>query len=322
MHCRSGFVDWRWHQAWSAGEVDGCQGVTIRVGWRRRSSAGCASSLNYITQESNHRTDADLGAETNAHLWPNHANDEDAESDDESRDVRNFHLGKLSARLGRLSLAAEDVDAHSDASSSVSALSRVSSSTSLTGSRSESGDPVWAIEVADSFQRALVEGHSVDDAAVELKTMRMAFNVETSEVRQIVLRTLARHVDTPETIRPLLLRWKAIVLGLRDDDDEVEEGAEDILTLQKTVAAMADVEMATRLFAKWLRELYQEDVVSPEAVLAWSDDERAIEGAATKSLRVVAQGLVDLCVHLFALKTLADWARRCAESDDDEEESE
>lgn len=49
-------------------------------------------------------------------------------------------------------------------------------------------------EVIQSLERAFAEGHSIDNAAVELKTLRMASNVSISRVREAVVGAIVEQI--------------------------------------------------------------------------------------------------------------------------------
>lgn len=49
-------------------------------------------------------------------------------------------------------------------------------------------------EVTQSLERAFTEGHSIDNAAVELKTLRMASNVSLSRVREAVISAIVERI--------------------------------------------------------------------------------------------------------------------------------
>jgi translation initiation factor eIF-2B subunit epsilon len=52
----------------------------------------------------------------------------------------------------------------------------------------------FCTEVRLSLQRAFSEGHAVEDAAVELKTLRMASNVPLRLVREAVIAVIVEHI--------------------------------------------------------------------------------------------------------------------------------
>jgi len=53
-------------------------------------------------------------------------------------------------------------------------------------------------EVEQSLERAFAEGHSVDNAAVELKTLRMASNVPLKRVREAVVAAIVEKIPVVE----------------------------------------------------------------------------------------------------------------------------
>lgn len=101
--------------------------------------------------------------------------------------------------------------------------SRASSATSLSSLNAPLGldnaaDAEFLLEVRASLDRAFAEGHSVDNAAVELKTLRMASNVELGRVREAVIRQIVEAVRIVEDaagqrteIARVVGRWGALI---------------------------------------------------------------------------------------------------------------
>jgi translation initiation factor eIF-2B subunit epsilon len=56
------------------------------------------------------------------------------------------------------------------------------------------GQSEFETEVTQSLERAFAEGHSVDNAAVELKTLRMASNVPLTHVRRAVVAAIVEKI--------------------------------------------------------------------------------------------------------------------------------
>lgn len=80
----------------------------------------------------------------------------------------------------------DDYDTHTDAGS-VSGRSDLSLSHPILSEGGLMADKEFRSEVAQSLERAFAEGHSVDNAAVELKTLRMASNVPLVRVKEAVI---------------------------------------------------------------------------------------------------------------------------------------
>ena len=73
-------------------------------------------------------------------------------------------------------------------------------------------------EVTQSLERAFAEGHSVDNAAVELKTLRMASNVPLSRVREAVVAAIVEQIKVVEGAIPqrkeiarIVGRWGSLI---------------------------------------------------------------------------------------------------------------
>ena len=156
---------------------------------------------------------ADLGTESNAFVWPPRTSDpEDVETDE----IENFNNQRL-MRLGddapdlyvsdveSISTSGASSPSESDAEDNVdeslsSASSAASISTPVTSSKGISKEELeFKVEVTQSLERAFEEGHSVDNAAVELKTLRMASNVPLTRVREAIIAAL---VDRIRVVSP------------------------------------------------------------------------------------------------------------------------
>ena len=59
-------------------------------------------------------------------------------------------------------------------------------------------DAEFRTEVTQSLERAFAEGHSVDNAAVELKTLRMASNVPLIRVKEAVVAAIVEQIPMVE----------------------------------------------------------------------------------------------------------------------------
>lgn len=71
----------------------------------------------------------------------------------------------------------------------------------------------FRIEVTQSLERAFAEEHSVDNAAVELKTLRMASNVPLSKVREAVVAAIVDQIKIVDTSAVAQRKEIANVIG-------------------------------------------------------------------------------------------------------------
>jgi translation initiation factor eIF-2B subunit epsilon len=129
-------------------------------------------------------------------------------------------------------------------------LSRTSSATSLSaappvslGPLASSGDEEFASEVRLSLERAFDEGHSVDNASVELKTLRMASNVPIARVREAVVGSIVDRIKIVEgnpaqqrkEIGVMVDRWGELITKI-GGADAVETVA--ILQVRETLGSL------------------------------------------------------------------------------------
>lgn len=90
---------------------------------------------------------------------------------------------------------------------------------SIPSAGSPMGDSEFRTEVTQSLERAFAEGHSVDNAAVELKTLRMASNVPLTRVREAVVAAIVEKIQIVEgggvpqrkEIASVVSRWGELI---------------------------------------------------------------------------------------------------------------
>lgn len=118
-------------------------------------------------------------------------------------------------------------------------------------------------EAQASLERAFEEGHTIDNAAIELKTLRMASNVPLSEVRKIVIAFVLRKCDPekPREMVAVLDRWGGLIQTVAQDDQ--------IEALGVVQAFCATDAKYTKLFVPLLKKFYNDDVVSDESIVNW-----------------------------------------------------
>lgn len=95
----------------------------------------------------------------------------------------------------------------------------LSAPTGITASADARLESEFKREVELSLERAFAEGHSVDNAAVELKTLRMASNVPLVRVREAVVGAIVERITIVEgggalqrkEIASVVERWGALI---------------------------------------------------------------------------------------------------------------
>ncbi|TDL27353.1 nucleotide-diphospho-sugar transferase [Rickenella mellea] len=216
---------------------------------------------------------ASLGKASNGVIWPYGP----AEDDEDMDELENFS----NQRLLRLGDNASDLDLSDIGSVTSSERSEMDSDESddehivdgiLAPSLSLPGGPIgeseFQSEVRQSLERAFAEGHSVDNAAVELKTLRMASNVPLRRVREAVVAAIVERIPIENAgaaaqrkeIGRVVQRWGPLIdrIGGRD-------AVETVSVLQGHCAN------STRLplFGQILAALYQSDIVEEDEIREW-----------------------------------------------------
>ena len=125
----------------------------------------------------------------------------------------------------------DDEDDDDSEASSFAPLSRTSSRSSISsGPAAATQSSIHALstaaaesefysEVTQSLDRAFAEGHSVENAAVELKTLRMASNVDLRRVREAVVAAIVERIPIVQgdaagqrrEIAKLVARWGPLI---------------------------------------------------------------------------------------------------------------
>ena len=118
-------------------------------------------------------------------------------------------------------------------------------------------------EANASLERAFEENHAAENAAIELKTLRMASNVPPSEVRRVVIAfVLSRcSVEQAKETADLLDQWGPLLREV-SHDDQVEA-----LAVMQSFCALNVTH--TRLLLPLLKKVYNDEIVSDDAILAW-----------------------------------------------------
>ncbi|KAF9453228.1 nucleotide-diphospho-sugar transferase [Macrolepiota fuliginosa MF-IS2] len=225
------------------------------------------------------RGNFNLGKDSNALVWPRGPPDEE----EDIEDVENYN----NQRFMRLGDDASDIfssDAGSETSEeeetssddetdsqydgrSLSVLSDASAPSDIP-SFPDDTEKEFQAEVRQSLERAFAEGHSVDNAAVELKTLRMASNVSLTRVRQAVIAAIVEQiplvdsgaVQQREKIASVVGRWGALI-------DKI--GGVDAVETVGLLQAHCATSSRMPLFGQILAALYQDDIVDEDDIRTW-----------------------------------------------------
>lgn len=176
--------------------------------------------------------------------------------------------------------SSEDDDSRSDASSRGAEPGRIAGIDALNAAALDDGaagdarrDAELRREVDATLARSLAEGHTTDQAALELKTLRMAHNAQLDMVRAAALNILLDHGAQDKRgfklgVSSTLARWGAIFEGLSADSAAMVG----LLFDAQAYVLDSDVASATEASANLqtvFGSIYQHDVVEPPAFRAW-----------------------------------------------------
>ncbi|KAI9571225.1 nucleotide-diphospho-sugar transferase [Boletus coccyginus] len=225
-----------------------------------------------------------LGPASNAIIWsePKMGEDEDIDEVEHPNNQRLMRIGDNASDLelsdpGSVTSSESESESESDSEDEdgVGGPSLTSSSTSLplsapsnlVAQADSAALSEFRHEVTQSLDRAFAEGHSVDNAAVELKTLRMASNVPLRLVREAVVAAIVSRIKIVEgglpqrqEIAAMIGRWG----GLIDKIGGVD-AVETIEILQEYCASSERLP----LFGQILAALYQDDIVEEDDIRDW-----------------------------------------------------
>ncbi|KAJ3726128.1 nucleotide-diphospho-sugar transferase [Lentinula raphanica] len=223
----------------------------------------------------------DLGTDSNAIVWPHGVADEDEDEDDveNAKNQRFMRIGDSASDLAYSDAGSESSGQESESSDDDSDFGEriklpTSSSTSLDIPDGASPDAIaeeeFRNEVRLSLERAFAENHSVDNAAVELKTLRMASNVPLSRVREAVVAAIVERIKIidgggapqRQEIFHVISRWGPLIDRIGGVDP-----VETISALQTHCSS------STRLllFGQIVAALYQTDIVEESDIRKWHE---------------------------------------------------
>ena len=139
---------------------------------------------------------------------------------------------------------------------------------SASGSSDILNNEEFYAEAEESISRAFLENHSIENATIELKTLRMAINVTFHEVREAIVSALMGIVlTTPAKVGAMFGKWGELLEKFTEDD---EAKLDVVFICQKFFAKRQGVER--KGFVMGLQGLYQADVLEEGIILKWFED--------------------------------------------------
>ncbi|KAG9291447.1 hypothetical protein G9A89_021866 [Geosiphon pyriformis] len=207
-----------------------------------------------------------IGSQGKGCLW----NDENSDHDDQ--DPRNVKISSLAYDISNVKI--------SDSESSASIISKESDDESFDLDE-PSYQEAFSKEVVLTLERAFNEGHTVDIAALELNTLRMASNMTFHDVRTVVIPSVLSQIDIKKNVsdpkemnirtKEVLNRWAPLIGKLiLSPSDQLDA----LYILQEYCAKD---ESHVKLLAPSLKFLYDLDVIEEDAIIRWYKSDRSKE---------------------------------------------
>ncbi|KAH7340806.1 nucleotide-diphospho-sugar transferase [Rhizoctonia solani] len=231
----------------------------------------------FLIKTNAHSGIVELGPGSSAWVWPNDKCRQLVEAEYEDEDEEETFAN---VRLGRLADTCSDIETYeSDQASTLASesesesditppISPTSSTSDLPGLPSLDAASDFQSECTQSLKRAFDEEHTVDNAAIELKTLRMASNVPLPQVREAVINYIIQKLSDEDAGRPevkkVFTRWGALLKQIGGYDE-----AETLLQFQRACSKTPE---RSRLFPAVLTELYQNELIEEDGLTEWFID--------------------------------------------------
>ncbi|KAF8636741.1 hypothetical protein AX17_003544 [Amanita inopinata Kibby_2008] len=224
-----------------------------------------------------------LGSDSNALVWPDGPLDEevDDQGPENYQNLRFMRIGDDAPDPAVFDVGSDTSEDESEFSKdesdlamdggSLTAPSDTSLPLTLRDTLANAGDDAdseFRSEVKQSLERAFAEGHSIDNAAVELKTLRMASNVPLTLVREAVISAVVEKIDIIEGGGVLQRQQIAKVVGRWGELINKIGGIDPVETISLLQVHCSSSERLP-LFGQILASLYQNDIVEEEDIRAW-----------------------------------------------------
>ncbi|KIL69661.1 hypothetical protein M378DRAFT_184070 [Amanita muscaria Koide BX008] len=214
-----------------------------------------------------------LGHDSNALVWPHGPlSEEDGEGPENEKNLRFMRIGDDCSDIDISDPDTVSSESESKSSGSESeddtGYDTTASSDVLPPVKRDANESEFRSEAKQSLVRAFSEGHSIENASVELKTLRMAFDVPLSLAREAVISAVVGWIPIVQgggapqrqEIARVIDRWGNMINEI-GGVDPVET-----VTLLQTMCASSD---RMPLFGQILAALYQSDIVEEDDIRAW-----------------------------------------------------
>ncbi|XP_078447976.1 trimeric LpxA-like enzyme isoform X2 [Wolffia australiana] len=138
-------------------------------------------------------------------------------------------------------------------------------------------------EVEATFRRAVDEGINDENVILEVNSLKLAYNVDHTDCAGALFYAMIQlassiphstNIELLEKTKEVLTRWKSL---LKHYTKTVDEEVEIILKFEEMCLDLESTREFSPLFTRILVFLYDQDVLSEDAVLAWATEKEGAE---------------------------------------------
>ncbi|KAG9028771.1 hypothetical protein FRB95_006098 [Tulasnella sp. JGI-2019a] len=267
-----------------------------------------------------------LGSKSKAYLWPVKEAGEE-EDEEELETAQNLRLGRLGDTGSDIDVLESDLSeiGSGDSSPIGSPFSMASASSATLGAKIPDLDlesaSDFTSECRQSLERAYEEDHTIENASIELKTLRMATNVPSAWMADCIVTFLISKIalaDAPAmqkaNVKTVISRWGPLLTSIGWTD-----AVETILMLQKACALSPAHQ---KVFVTVLASFYNEDIVEYEDMKKWYTRALAMKKQGLDAQDVLATNLESSMQQALPLMQQIHEAEAEDDDDDDDDEEE
>jgi len=242
-------------------------------------------------------TEIKLGEKCKAYLW-----EDKSSEDDEDEYDKNEKLTIKMSYLGRENIVQEfnDLD-DSDLSSSESEAEFLDEDAIQQKNNRE---------IMATLERAFAENHSIENAALELNTLKMACNIQFRDLRVLAIPAVLNRINADNSAQKIIERWGPLIgKFIHSDEDQIDA----IYSIQKFCAKS---EYHSKMLAVILKLFYDIEVIEEDDIIYWYNNASSEDSLTEKekAIRATAEPLIKW------LQSAEEESESEEESDDDEED--
>jgi len=265
--------------------------------------------INEFTKLTLHEPDNDtdyteikLGEKCKAYLWEDKSSDDDDDEYD-----KNEKLTIKMSYLGRENVVQEfdDFD-DSDVSSSESDAEFLDEDAIQQKNNRE---------IIATLERAFAENHSIENAALELNTLKMACNIQFRDLRVLAIPAVLSRINADNSAQKIIERWGPLIgKFIHSDEDQIDA----IYSMQKFCAKS---EYHSKMLAVILKLFYDIDVLDEDNIIYWYGKAQS-EDSLTENEKAIRTTAAPLIQWLQSAEEESESESEDDDDDDDEEDDE